>query len=121
MPSRATVEAFTAMVRERRYVEAIEQFYAADASMQENTAPPRVGRDVLADAERRTLARFASIDADQLGPAVIEGDHVAIRWLFTFTDTSGAVRTLEEIAWQRWDGEKVAEERFFYDPAQLGR
>jgi hypothetical protein len=29
--------------------------------------------------------------------------------------------TLEEIAWQRWDREKVAEERFFYDPKQLGR
>jgi hypothetical protein len=25
---------------------------------------------------------------------------------------------MEEIAWQRWDGERIAEEQFFYDPAQ---
>jgi hypothetical protein len=26
---------------------------------------------------------------------------------------------MEELAWQRWDGERIAEEQFFYDPAQL--
>jgi hypothetical protein len=26
---------------------------------------------------------------------------------------------MEELAYQRWEGERIAEERFFYDPAQL--
>jgi hypothetical protein len=26
---------------------------------------------------------------------------------------------MEELAYQRWDGERIAEEMFFYDPAQL--
>ena len=26
---------------------------------------------------------------------------------------------MEELAWQRWEGERIAEEQFFYDPAQL--
>jgi hypothetical protein len=26
---------------------------------------------------------------------------------------------MEEIAWRRWQGDKVVEERFFYDPRQL--
>jgi hypothetical protein len=26
---------------------------------------------------------------------------------------------MEELAYQRWDGERVVEETFFYDPAQL--
>jgi hypothetical protein len=25
---------------------------------------------------------------------------------------------MEELAYQRWEGERVAEEQFFYDPAQ---
>jgi hypothetical protein len=25
---------------------------------------------------------------------------------------------MEEIAYQRWEGERIAEETFFYDPAQ---
>ncbi|PMW26743.1 polyketide cyclase, partial [Pseudomonas sp. MPR-E5] len=28
---------------------------------------------------------------------------------------------LEEIAWQTWQGDKLIEERFFYDPKQVGR
>jgi hypothetical protein len=26
---------------------------------------------------------------------------------------------MEELAYQRWEGERIAEETFFYDPAQL--
>jgi hypothetical protein len=26
---------------------------------------------------------------------------------------------IEELAYQRWEGERIAEETFFYDPAQL--
>ncbi len=26
---------------------------------------------------------------------------------------------MEELAYQRWEGERVAEETFFYDPVQL--
>ena len=65
------------------------------------------------------MERFASIAAERIGPALIEGDMVASRWRFTFTARSGAVTTLEEIAWQCWQGEKVVEETFFYDPAQM--
>jgi hypothetical protein len=25
---------------------------------------------------------------------------------------------MEELAWQRWEGERIVEETFFYDPAQ---
>ena len=31
----------------------------------------------------------------------------------------GGVMRIEELAHQRWDGEKIAEERFYYDPAQM--
>ncbi len=119
MPSRQTVEALAAAIEAGRYVEAIEDFYTEDASMQENGAAPRIGRALLAENEKNVMARFAQIKAERLGPALIEGDQVAGRWRFTFVTRSGAETTLEEIAWQRWEGEKVAEEMFFYDPAQI--
>ena len=52
-------------------------------------------------------------------PVLISGDSVAIRWLFTFTLADGTSRTLDEIAWQRSRGEKMQEERFYYDPRQM--
>jgi hypothetical protein len=42
-----------------------------------------------------------------------------IRWVFRFEWLDGTVTHMEELAYQRWEGERIAEETFFYDPAQL--
>ena len=119
MPDRAKVEAFARMVEDGTFVEAIEQYYAESASMQENQAAPRVGRDVLIEGEKATIARNVSVDCQRLGPVLIEGDQVAIRWRFRFVGRDGKDRELDEIAWQTWSGDKIVAETFFYDPAQL--
>lgn len=41
------------------------------------------------------------------------------RWIFEFEWLDGTRTRIDELAPQRWAGEKIAEERFFYDPAQL--
>ena len=56
MPSQDTLERFIARVEENAHVEAIEEFYAANASMQENDLPPRVGRETLVSNERAVMA-----------------------------------------------------------------
>jgi hypothetical protein len=119
MPNRPTVEAFVALVEAGDYVGAIEQFYAPDASTRENTAEPVIGRDTLMAKERGVMAAFSEIKAQRIGPSLIDGDTVAARWKFTFTSADGAVRMLEEIAWQTWRGDQLIEERFFYDPKQM--
>lgn len=119
MPTPAVLEAFVRTVEEGRFVEAIERYYAADASMRENGAEPRRGLATLVENERQVMARFQRITATRLGPVLVDGDHVVIPWTFDFAMAGGARLRLEEIAWQRWSGDKVAEERFFYDPAQL--
>ena len=35
------------------------------------------------------------------------------------TDGPGTTRVLDEFAWQRWDGDPIVEERFYYDPSQV--
>ena len=107
------------MVEANRHVEACEQFYAVDSTMQENHLPPRVGRDAHADNERRVMARTRSVSSTCVRPVFVHGDRVVIRWIFEFTSLDGAVRRMEELAYQRWDGELIAEEQFFYDPAQF--
>ena len=121
MPSRETVEAFIAQVIGGRYLEAIGDWYAEDASMQENQAPPRVGRDAHAANERRVLAMAKSLTSQCVRPVFVNGDHVVIRWIFRFEWHDGSVTRMDELAYQRWDGERVAQETFFYDPAQRVR
>lgn len=119
MPLLSTLERFIARVEHNKHVEAIEEFYTDNASMQENNALPRVGRDALVAHERQALARFASVESWCVRPVFQHDDYVVIRWIFEFTSTDGAVKRIEELAYQRWEGEHVAQEQFFYDPKQF--
>jgi Flp pilus assembly protein CpaB len=119
MPSRETVEAFIADVIGGDHVGAIARWYAPDASMQENQAEPRVGREALIAGEEKVLARVAGVETELLAPPLIDGDQVAIRWRFTFALKDGGRLRQEEIAWQAWRGDRIWRETFFYDPAQM--
>jgi hypothetical protein len=119
MPSAETLERFIARVESNAHSEAIEEFYTEGASMQENFEPPRVGRDTLVAHERRALSMAASVYSECVRPVFVNGDHVVIRWIFEFTGHDGSKRRIEELAWQRWEGERIAQEQFFYDPKQF--
>ena len=119
MPDAATVARFTAQVVSGDHVGAIRDWYAEGASMQENQAAPRVGREGLMAREAATLARVASVETELMDPPLIAGDTVAVHWRFTFVGKDGSRRSIEEIAWQTWAGDKVVRETFFYDPAQM--
>jgi ketosteroid isomerase-like protein len=118
MPSHATLERFIARVEANAHVEAIEEFYTEDATMRENQGTPRVGRAVLVAGERRALARTRSLTSTCVRPVFVAGDHVIVRWIFAFEFLDGTSMRMEELAYQRWAGERIAEETFFYDPAQ---
>jgi len=118
MPTTEALEKFIARVEGNAHAEAIEEFYTVDASMQENQSPPRVGRDAHVANERNILSRAASLSSKCVWPALLNGDHVVIRWIFDFEWIDGTITHMEEIAYQRWEGERIAEETFFYDPAQ---
>lgn len=118
MPRPDTLERFIARVESNAHAEAVEEFYAADASMRENFEPPRVGRELHVANERKVLARARSVQSQCVRPLFVNGDHVVVRWIFRFEWQDGSVTRMEELAYQRWDGERIAEEQFFYDPAQ---
>jgi ketosteroid isomerase-like protein len=118
MPSRARLDEFIAVVESGDHAGAIERYYTEDSSMQENAAPPRVGRDVLVAHERAALARMSHVHSKAIS-SVVEGDHVAIHWIFELTDKSGKVRRFDEVSLQDWRGDRIFRERFFYDPTKI--
>jgi ketosteroid isomerase-like protein len=118
MPKRETLERFVALVESNAHAQACEEFYTEASTMQENQGVPRVGRDLHVDNERRVMARALSVESTCVRPVLVDGDHVVIRWIFHFTWRDGTATHMEELAWQRWEGERIAEETFFYDPAQ---
>jgi len=118
MPTTKTLERFIAQVEQNDHVGACEEFYTENSSMQENQSTPRVGRDLHVANERNVLARAKSVTSRCIRPVLVSGDTVVIRWVFNFEWVDGTVTHMEELAYQRWDGERIAEETFFYDPAQ---
>ena len=119
MPGKQIVDAFIATVVGGQHVEAIERFYALHATMQENLDPPRRGLDNLVANERAALARQKEIATRPVDFCAIDGDRVVIHWIFDFTTREGRKFTLDEISMQRWENDKIVEERFYYDPAQF--
>jgi len=121
MPSEQTLRDFVTTVESGDYVGAIERFYHPEASMQENEDPPRVGRDLLVAGEKRIMATFPSITARRLAEPMVNGNEVALRWRFEFTKPDGGVMVMDEMVFQTWQGERIATEKFYYDPKQMGR
>jgi hypothetical protein len=119
MPDSARVRAFIALVENGHYVQAIEEFYHPDASMQENTSAPRLGREALVAHEKKVLAGLKAMKTRRVDKLLVDGDHVVINWVFEMTGADGATRILDELALQTWDGDRIRRERFYYDPSQL--
>jgi ketosteroid isomerase-like protein len=118
MPTRDRVSKLIALVEAGKFVEAIEEFYAPSATMQENQQPPRTGLETLVAGERRVLASWKEVRTLPVESFFVDGNRSVIRWVFEFVGHDGRSFRQDELAYQRWDGDRIVEERFYYDPAQ---
>ncbi len=121
MPTSERVQAFVAVVVSGDHVGAIRDYYWDDASMRENLAEPRRGRELLMAQEAKALSRLKRMRTYPPKAVVIDGDRVVIHWVFEATDPAGVTRRLEELALQIWRGDRIHAERFFHDTATAWR
>lgn len=63
MPGPEALESFVQLVEDGRTVEAMVRLYAEHASMRENMAAPRVGKDALIRHEEGALASIRRLTA----------------------------------------------------------
>ncbi len=119
MPDKKVLDDFIAMVLSGSHDQAIADFYTEDCTMQENLGEVRRGRDMAVAREKATLSMFKEVRTTLVPPLFVAGDHVVLHWIFEFVRADGGVVRIEELAHQRWAGDKMAEERFYYDPVQM--
>lgn len=118
MPVKERVTGLIGLVEKSKFLEAIQEYYAEDAAMQENDGTPRVGLANLLANERRVMASFKEIHLVRAESFIVDGDRAAINWIFEFTTMDGHRRRMNEIAHQQWRDGKIVFEKFYYDPAQ---
>jgi len=119
MPKPETVERFVELVEAGHTVEALDVFYADNASMQENQSLPRTGKPALLAHEIAARTSVSDMKVRCTRPIMIAEDTVVLRWTFDYVDGQGRAVHFEELAYQRWVGERILEEQFFYDPGQF--
>jgi len=118
MPTLERVREFIARVEAKDHLAAIEDFYTQDASMQENMGEKRTGMAALLAGEQAALKRMGGAPTSRCVRFAVNGDTVFINWTFEM-GLGEKKRVLDEIAVQTWRGDRITEERFYYDPSTL--
>jgi len=118
MPTLDRVKAFIARVEALDHLGAISDFYHPDAAMQENFGPRREGMEALLAGEAAALKRMGGPPASTCRRFAIDGDTVFINWIFQMGPGEPR-RAFDEISVQTWRDDRIAEERFYYDPGQM--
>jgi hypothetical protein len=102
------------MILGGKAMEAYERFYADDVSMQENSAPPTVGKDAN---RKREIEFFSSVEAWHDGActaSVVSGNVSMSEWMMDVTIKGmGRVR-MEQAVVRRWKDGKIVSERFYH-------
>ncbi|MEM6397724.1 MAG: nuclear transport factor 2 family protein [Bacteroidota bacterium] len=119
MPTRESIENFIKAVEEQPHDQVISNYYTEDASIQENQNEPRIGIENLVGNEKKMLKKAIKVHSKCVKPFFHFEDRVVIRWKFRFEWMDGSITEIEEIAYQKWQGEKIQHEQFFYDPKQF--
>jgi hypothetical protein len=105
---------FNQLILEDRAEEAIERFYAADATLQENSEPPIVGKPAILERERGFVANVASASRPVLHASGVGEDTTFSEWTYDMTFKDGTRFVLREVARRRWENGLVVSERFYY-------
>ena len=113
-----TIEALDAELNEAilngKGLEAFESHYAEDVVMQENDAPPPIGKS----ANRIREQEFFDAITDFRGAEVLatgSGENVTFSyWSFDFTHRDWGVRKYRQVAVRTWKDGKIVREVFHY-------
>ena len=113
-------------LRQGKFAEGIDDFYAEDVTVQENTNPPVQGRDTLAANERQFLQKVTAYHGiDILATAIDDqGDGngtVLYECVMRWDQSDRGSVAVEQAVVERWRNGKVASIRFYgnFDPGPM--
>lgn len=102
-------------IREGRIIDAMQEFYDDNVSMQENASPPTVGLPANIEREKQFLKGVKEWKGFEVKSAVAGDDTTMYEAVFDFIATDGTPVHLEQVDVARWRDGKIVYERFYYD------
>ncbi|MCB9233345.1 MAG: nuclear transport factor 2 family protein [Bacteroidia bacterium] len=102
-------------------MEAFEQYYAPNVVMIEASGQVREGKDANREFEKQFIGMVKEIHGG--GAPYITADEAAgVTMVETWMDVTfqdGNRVKMEQIARQKWEGDQIVEERFYYNAAGM--
>jgi hypothetical protein len=103
-------------IREGRIIDAINEFYAEDAIMQENSLPPTMGRKANLEREKQFLSTVKEWKRfDVLSKSVGE-DFTFYETVMDWVATDGTPVHVEQVVVAKWRDGKIIKERYYHNP-----
>lgn len=103
------------------------RFYDENVVVQENLNPPRTGRAISIDRQKRMNANVKEIHEVKIGAVLVDNTGEAnpldgrsvIELHLELTTVDGYRIRIEELGLQTWRNGLIVHERYFYDPVNI--
>ena len=105
-------------IEQGRIVDAMNEFYAQEAVMQENANKPMVGLAANLEREKQFLSGVKEWKGFTV-TAMAAGDNVTFyESQIDFIATNGQPVHMEQVSVAKWRNGKIIHERYYYDPGR---
>ena len=109
-----SVQQLNNMVLSGNLLEAFENYYHDDVSMQENDHPPTVSKEANRQRELEFLNNITEFRGAEVKGVGI-GDNISfVLWDYDYTHKEWGVRNYSQISIQEWKDGKIIKEKFVY-------
>ena len=101
-------------IREGRILDALNEFYAEDTSMQENSLPPTVGREANYEREKQFLSMVKEWKGFEVTAKGIGEDVTFYETVMDWVTTDDTPVHVEQVVVEKWKDGKITHERYYH-------
>ena len=102
-------------IRGGRILDAIQEFYAEDVVMQENSLPPTVGREANLEREKQFLSTVKEWKRFDVTTKGFGEDVTLYETVMDWVTTDGTPVHVEQVVVAKWRGGKIIHERYYHN------
>lgn len=102
-------------IRQGRILDAINEFYAEDAAMQENNEPPTVGRKTNIEREKQFLSTVKEWKQFEVTAKSVGDDVTFYETVMDWVATDGTPVHVEQVVVAKWQDGRIIHERFYHN------
>lgn len=112
-----SVSQLNQMILEGKILDAFDQFYGDEVTMQDNETPVRVGKAACREFEESFVNNLTEFRGAKVNNVMVseEAGVAAIEWEFDYTHKEWGERNYTQVAVQRWQDGKIVSEKFVYN------